>query len=63
MKKGFGALATLQEGWMAPLSNRGLGLFALPAIFMAIFGPPPPYSEEWPTVKCLLAGMLLTWPT
>ena len=42
MKKGFGALATLREGWMAPLSNRGLGLFALPAIFMAIFGPQPP---------------------
>ena len=42
MKKGFDALATLQEGWMAPLSNRGLRLFALPAIFMAIFGPPSP---------------------
>ena len=46
---------------MAPLSNRGLGLFALAAIFMAIFGPPPSLlpttSEEWPTVKCLLAGM------
>ena len=41
MKKGFGALATLREGWMAPLSNRGLGLFALPAIFMAIFGASP----------------------
>ena len=59
--KGFVALATLREGWMARLSNRGLGLFALAAIFMAIFGPQPPPSEEWPTVKCLLAGMLPSW--
>ena len=31
-------------------------------IYGYIWGPPShSYSEEWPTVKCLLAGMLPRW--
>ena len=53
----FMGLATArQEAWMARQSNRGLRLFALPVIFMAIFGllrPPQVrngqlWSARWP---------------